>query len=72
MHPQPIGSVPEGTAHDLLPENWLWRNLDESNVGALVAPSDERVSGGVQKASLQQLKVRPPVHLALDMNFRRL
>ena len=55
-----------GGHNDLPPENGLWRNLDESDVGALVAPSDDCVSGGVQEASLQQLKVRAPVHLALD------
>jgi hypothetical protein len=25
---------------DLLPENWLWRTLDESDTGAIVAPTD--------------------------------
>ena len=42
----------------------LWRNLDESKAVAFVDPMI--VLGGVQEASLQQLEVRPPVHLALD------
>ncbi len=46
------------------PEIWLWRNLDESKAVAFVDPMI--VLGGVQEASLQQLEVRPPVHLALD------
>ena len=49
---------------DLTPRIWLWRNLDESKAGAFVDPMN--VSGGVHEASLQQVEVRPPVHLTLD------
>jgi hypothetical protein len=34
-------SIPASTL-DLLPENWLWRNLDESNVGAFASKDSDQ------------------------------
>jgi hypothetical protein len=40
--------------------------LSMNQIQGLLSRQPMLISGGVQEASLQQLKVRPPVHLTLD------